>query len=491
MIKYTSIDKKNELFKEIQQQAIAKSKSENSSSKPFAQPELRNDKWSSKKKYICSEGSHDCSHDWEAFNIFFETQLKRLLRLLTLYLCNKFKYFAHNESDSNIYKFDSATALNDGEYAIQNVGHATQLIQLGKDINIITDPVFGDLNWILYPAKTKPGVAITDLPRLDAIIISHNHRDHVDAAALKKLVKLYPNVKIYVPEGDDKLFKSFGFKTENIHVTKWYETVEIEGQNNALATMTAVPADHWSGRGPFDVQHAATNGWIIGSQDQDGIFYFAGDSAKLSHDRMQDIAAILYSMYALRENDDIKLNMIMPDGPNRTRKMMESTHMSVIDAVQSGLELAMHIHSLESYLQKEGVTNKEHDIEWWMQHTTTLMMHHNKYELGPDTFNEGYYILQQIKNELNTAVSSERTLEELRAELGNKVKMEDGKWQVWLRKNDAFIYQGILDLISTAQQIWPETQGNIETINEKLSYHIDSIKWPKIGERINSNMVKP
>jgi hypothetical protein len=60
--------------------------------------------------------------------------------------------------------------------AVTWIGHATFLIQI-NNFNIITDPIFGDASW-LYRRAQKPGLALNKLPRIDIILLSHNHADH-------------------------------------------------------------------------------------------------------------------------------------------------------------------------------------------------------------------------------------------------------------------------------------------------------------------------
>jgi hypothetical protein len=98
----------------------------------------------------------------------------RLLRLLTFFQTQK--YFAHNENDNDIYKGNNKT--NQDDY-IQNLGHATQLLRI-NGTTILTDPVFATLNLLLYRSKTRPGLTVNELPAIDVIMISHNHRDQVD-----------------------------------------------------------------------------------------------------------------------------------------------------------------------------------------------------------------------------------------------------------------------------------------------------------------------
>lgn len=90
-----------------------------------------------------------------------------------------------------------AIDINSPGNRIVPIGHSTVLIQL-DGLNIITDPIFS--NRILYFSKryVEPGIPFEKLPKIDAIIISHEHYDHFDKATLKKFDK---NIPIVVSKG--------------------------------------------------------------------------------------------------------------------------------------------------------------------------------------------------------------------------------------------------------------------------------------------------
>ena len=68
------------------------------------------------------------------------------------------------------------------EPVITWIGHASFLIQMGG-INILTDPIFGDAS-IFFPRILPPGISLEHLPRIDYVVLSHNHRDHCDLKSL-------------------------------------------------------------------------------------------------------------------------------------------------------------------------------------------------------------------------------------------------------------------------------------------------------------------
>ena len=76
------------------------------------------------------------------------------------------------------------------ELRVTLVNHSTVLLQQ-QDMNILTDPIWseraGPLSWIGPRRRRKPGVSLENLPPIDAVLISHNHYDHLDLAALREL----------------------------------------------------------------------------------------------------------------------------------------------------------------------------------------------------------------------------------------------------------------------------------------------------------------
>ena len=89
------------------------------------------------------------------------------------------------------------------------IGHATFLIE-SNGVRILTDPVFGDLSFF-FRRLTPAGRTIEQLPRIDFVLLSHNHRDHMDAASLIALKKLNPEMQVLVPQGDKDWFARRGF----------------------------------------------------------------------------------------------------------------------------------------------------------------------------------------------------------------------------------------------------------------------------------------
>lgn len=143
--------------------------------------------------------------------------------------------------------------MAEGRLGITWVGHATTLVHIAGR-TVLTDPVWTDkLPGPRSRRMTKPGIAWSDLPRVDAVVISHDHYDHLDAPTLKRLPRDTP---IFCGANTGRWFHKRGFT----HVTEldWWESGKAEG-----LTFTFTPAHHWCRRGLRDVCRRLWGSWII------------------------------------------------------------------------------------------------------------------------------------------------------------------------------------------------------------------------------------
>lgn len=203
------------------------------------------------------------------------------------------------------------------------IGHATFLIQIGN-INILTDPIFGHAS-LMFKRVLPPGISLSSLPRIDLILLSHNHFDHMELSSVRFLQKR-DNAQIFVPKGD-KYWLSRYCKGSAIREFSWGESGAIIGQKNvsAQAQCTFLPAAHWSQRGVLDKNKSLWGSWMIdvGSYQ----IYFAGDTAYSSH--FKHIGRSFPSI-------DVAL---MPIGPCEPHKWMKSSHMNAEEAGQAFIDL--------------------------------------------------------------------------------------------------------------------------------------------------------
>jgi L-ascorbate metabolism protein UlaG (beta-lactamase superfamily) len=159
-----------------------------------------------------------------------------------------------------------------GNFSFVWLGNASVLINL-EDKYLLTDPMFSKrssfVQW-LGPKRFHPvPVTMEDLPPLDAVIISHNHYDHLDEASIKKLDH---KTKTYlVPLVVGKYLEDWGIDPQKIIELDWWQGVEHDE-----IQFIAAPALHFSGRGIFDQNESFWNSWVIKSEKHS--VFFCGDS---------------------------------------------------------------------------------------------------------------------------------------------------------------------------------------------------------------------
>lgn len=167
--------------------------------------------------------------------------------------------------------------LGTNDIGLTFVNHATFLIQL-PGLNILTDPVWSDrvgpISWFGEKRVRAPGVKLEELPKIDIIVISHNHYDHLDIETFKKLNERF-SPKILVPVGDKALIESISVK--NVHELDWWESVQI----NPNTRITFTPSQHSSRRGIFDLDQSLWGSYFI--QHGGRGIYFDGDAGYSTH----------------------------------------------------------------------------------------------------------------------------------------------------------------------------------------------------------------
>ena len=198
------------------------------------------------------------------------------------------------------------------------LGHASFLIQ-GAGKSLLIDPIFSDHCFPLpFPSlkrKVAPPCLLSDLPEIDAILLTHSHYDHLD---LKTLLKIGPKTPLYLPSGHAAFLKKSGFS--NVTELAWWESHEFTSD----IRITAVPGQHFTARTWFDRNAGLWCGWVIeGGQKT---LWHAGDSGYCP----------AFSEIGERFGG-IDLAMI-PIGSYQPRSIMQSMHMNPDEAVQAFID---------------------------------------------------------------------------------------------------------------------------------------------------------
>lgn len=153
------------------------------------------------------------------------------------------------------------------------VNHATVLLQFDS-LNVITDPVYyervGPVQFAGIKRNRPPGIRFEDLPKIDILLLSHNHWDHLDIETVQKLCQRdAPNV--FCTLGVKEFLEAKGCK--NVTEMDWRQSAPF----NSNTTIHCVPTQHFSGRGLLDRFGTLWAGFIIDSKVA-GKLYFVGDT---------------------------------------------------------------------------------------------------------------------------------------------------------------------------------------------------------------------
>ena len=220
------------------------------------------------------------------------------------------------------------------------VNHSTVLLQQ-QSCNILTDPIWSEraspLAWIGPRRRRQPGVSWENLPCIDAVLISHNHYDHLDLPTLRRLAARGDSTFI-VPARVARLLRS-----ENIrpaHELDWGESLSLPG-----FTIHCVPALHWSSRGIYDHNKTLWCGYVIECQQQ--LVYFAGDTGFGRH------------FAQIRKKFGSPRLALLPIGAYQPRWFMSPIHMAPDEAIRAHEILAprtsIAIHHGTFQLGDEGI----------------------------------------------------------------------------------------------------------------------------------------
>lgn len=199
------------------------------------------------------------------------------------------------------------------------IGHSTFLIQAGG-LNILTDPIFGThaspFSRIGPKRRAPLPCALEELPEIDAVVISHDHYDHLDKWTIDRLGNA---PRYFVPPGLGRWFREAGIA--GVSELDWWNSSAF-----GHLRIRAVPSQHYSGRSPFKCNGTLWCGWVIESAQ--GKIYFAGDCGYSPH--FKEIAA--------RAGSPLKL-ALLPIGAYNPRALMRPVHLNPSEAVQAFIDL--------------------------------------------------------------------------------------------------------------------------------------------------------
>lgn len=215
-----------------------------------------------------------------------------------------------------------AQRIGASDLKVTLIGHATVLIQ-SESLNLLTDPIYTDRPSPIRfagPKRTNPpGVAFADLPPIDAVLLTHNHYDHLDLDTIQQLVKR-DNPKILAPLGNDTIINKT-IAEANVLTGDWGDIIGL----NDRVKIHFEPVHHWSARGLRDRRMALWAAFVIETPHLR--LYHVGDTG--FHEGINFRAA--------KEKHGGFDLAILPIGAYEPRWFMERQHMSPEEAVKAAV----------------------------------------------------------------------------------------------------------------------------------------------------------
>jgi L-ascorbate metabolism protein UlaG (beta-lactamase superfamily) len=247
---------------------------------------------------------------------------------------------------------DRPPARFDGEGArIAFVGHASFLVQT-RGLSLLIDPVWAErASPFAFAGPTRanaPGVAFADLPNIDAVLVTHNHYDHMDVDTIGRLWQRF-RPRIVVPLGNDAILGR-GVPGLVATAVDWDQVVDLGGGVRVHAEPTA----HWSARGPGDRMHALWASFVLETGARK--IYCVGDTG------FGDGATFTR---VRRRHPGLAL-ALLPIGAYEPRWFMRNNHMNPQEAVEAldlaGARQAFGHHWGTFRLTNEGVERPREDL---------------------------------------------------------------------------------------------------------------------------------
>lgn len=215
--------------------------------------------------------------------------------------------------------------VDQGELSITFVNHSTLLVQV-DGLNILTDPIWSErcspFPWLGPKRVIPPGIAFSDLPPIDIVLVTHNHYDHMDVPTLQLLEQKHRPL-FFVPKGNARYLRKKGLR--QVEEMDWWE----DAQPLPGLTLSFVPAQHFTRRSLFDRNKTLWGGFVI--QGRSKPIYFAGDTAYGPH------------FQQIRQEFGPFRVACLPIGAYLPRWFMSSVHMGPEEAVQAHRDLEAEV----------------------------------------------------------------------------------------------------------------------------------------------------
>ncbi|MFT8790994.1 MBL fold metallo-hydrolase [Komagataeibacter saccharivorans] len=222
---------------------------------------------------------------------------------------------------------DPHAGVPHGGVQLTFIGHSTFLIRMprpdGTITTILTDPIFSQrcspLSFLGPRRVRAPGRQLADLPKVDIVLVSHAHYDHMDLPSLRALARRGDDPLVITPLQNARFLRKTGLR--RIMELDWWQAVSSAG-----VQITCTPAVHGAARTPFDHNKSLWGGFMLRDETGHQLF-FAGDTAHGRHWAL------------IRERLGAPDIALLPIGAYAPRALMASVHATPEEAVSGLREL--------------------------------------------------------------------------------------------------------------------------------------------------------
>ncbi len=192
--------------------------------------------------------------------------LQLMLKILPLYLKNQEERvpsvpLGPFHTDPQVYSEAPETGLR-----VTWFGHSSLLLEI-DGVTVLVDPVWDERASPVSFAGPKrffaPTIALEQLPHIDALLLSHDHYDHLGSETVRKIATLRPDLRWIVPLGVRAVLAGFGVNPAKVDELDWTEEATVQGLEGAVLKVTSIPARHFSGRSAWNRNETLWTSFVL------------------------------------------------------------------------------------------------------------------------------------------------------------------------------------------------------------------------------------